>query len=140
DVIELDVNRSGFAIADVSGKGASASLLMAICQMRLRHYAKHHASPADVMRNMNRKMVAQMRQDMFITLTYANFDKRTDTLNISRAGHELLLIVRGAEDGQAPRAEYVGAEGMAIGMVPSEVFDEIIEEQEIPFNKGDIAI
>lgn len=140
DVIELDENRIAFAIADVSGKGVSASLLMAICQTRLRHYAKHHTSPADVMRNMNRKMVAQLRQDMFITLTYAIFDKRTNTLNVSRAGHELLLIVRPGDNGQPPRAQYVGGEGMAIGMVPSEVFDEIIEEQEVPFNPGDIAI
>lgn len=140
DVIELDENRIGFAIADVSGKGVSASLLMAICQTRLRHYAKHHASPADVMRNMNRKMITQLRQDMFITLTYAIFDKRTDTLNIARAGHELLLIVRPGEDGKTCSTEYAGGDGMAIGMVPSEIFDEIIEEQEIPFRKGDIAI
>lgn len=140
DVIELDENRIGFAIADVSGKGISASLLMAICQTRLRHYAKHHASPADVMRNMNRKMVAQLRQDMFITLTYAIFDRRTDTLNICRAGHELLLVVRPGESGGQPRAEYVGGDGMAIGMVPSEIFDEIIEEHEVSFAKGDIAV
>lgn len=140
DVIELDENRIGFAIADVSGKGISASLLMAICQTRLRHYAKHHASPADVMRNMNRKMVTQLRQDMFITLTYAIFDKRSNTLNVSRAGHELLLIVRPGDNDQPPQAEYVGADGMAIGVVPPEIFDEIIEEQVIPFNAGDIAI
>lgn len=140
DVIELDDNRIGFAIADVSGKGVSASLLMAICQTRLRHYAKHHASPADVMRNMNRKMVTQLRQDMFITLIYAIFDKRTDTLNIARAGHEMLLVVRPDEDGKVCAAQYAGGDGMAIGMVPPEIFDDIIEEQEIPFRKGDIAI
>lgn len=42
DVFSLDEKTIGFAIADVSGKGISASLLMSICQTHLRHFATAH--------------------------------------------------------------------------------------------------
>lgn len=141
DVFKLDAHRVGFAIADVSGKGVPASLLMAICQTNLRHFAREFDSPAEILRQMNREMSPEMRQDMFITLIFAVVDTNKGELTMARAGHELLLLVHGdsQRNGEA-RTEMVGAEGMAIGMVPSEIFDEVIEDRTLDFGPGDTAV
>lgn len=141
DVFAIDEHRLAFAIADVSGKGVPASLLMAICQTNLRHFAKQYDSPAEILRHMNREMTPEMRQDMFITLIFAVLDTRTDKLTIARAGHELLLLVHNnPKNNGGAKTEMIGAEGMAIGMAPSELFDLIIEDRELPFKSGDTAI
>ncbi|WP_269540922.1 GAF domain-containing SpoIIE family protein phosphatase [Cerasicoccus fimbriatus] len=140
DVFSVGEKRVAFAIADVSGKGVPASLLMAICQTNLRHFAKRYDSPAEILRQMNREMTPEMRQDMFITLIFAVIDMEKDTLTMARAGHELLLLVHGESGNGTAKAEMVGSEGMAIGMVPSEIFDMIIEDRTVPFEKGDSAV
>src|SRR5690606_13937994 len=68
DFIPLSGNRLAVAIADVSGKGIPASLLMTICRCNLRHYSALHDSPARVLMELNRSMAPDMRKDMFITL------------------------------------------------------------------------
>ncbi|MGE9296584.1 MAG: PP2C family protein-serine/threonine phosphatase, partial [Puniceicoccales bacterium] len=140
DVFELGNDRVALAIADVSGKGVSASLLMAICQTHLRHFARQIDSPAEIMRRLNREMTPEMRQDMFITLIFAVVDMRKDTLTFARAGHELLLLVHGDPDNGHIHGEMVGAEGMAIGMAPSEIFDIAICDRTVPFRQGDTAV
>jgi len=70
DVFRIDDFRVGVAIADVSGKGIPASLLMAICQSNLRHFARNYASPAKVLCELNEVMVGEMRPEMFVTLFY----------------------------------------------------------------------
>src|SRR5205807_9066039 len=50
DYIKVDEERLGVAIADVSGKGVPASLIMAICRSVLRSQAAQNPSPADVLR------------------------------------------------------------------------------------------
>jgi len=139
DVFELDEHRIALAIADVSGKGVSASLLMAICQTHLRHFARTIDSPAEILRRLNREMGPEMRQDMFITLIFAIADLRRDTLTMARAGHELLLMVHGDSNGGAS-GELIGSEGMALGMVPSSIFDTVIVDRVVPFRAGDTAV
>ncbi|GHB89655.1 PP2C family protein-serine/threonine phosphatase [Cerasicoccus arenae] len=140
DVFKIDEHRVAFAIADVSGKGVPASLLMAICQTNLRHFAKQLDSPAEILREMNREMTPEMRQDMFITLIFAVVDINKQTLTMARAGHELLLLVHAEPNSGDAKSEMIGSEGMAIGMVPSEVFDIIIEDRTVPFKSGDTAV
>src|SRR6478752_4040891 len=56
DYIKVDDERLGVAIADVSGKGVPASLVMAICRSVLRAEAARNPSPADVLRKVNRQL------------------------------------------------------------------------------------
>lgn len=139
DVISLKGGRIGVAIADVSGKGIPASLLMAICHTSLRHYAQLHASPSAVLRVMNAEMSVEMRKDMFITLIYAVIDPRKKTLTLARAGHELPLHLRKNRDGDYV-TDAVESEGMALGMVPSAIFDEVLEDKTLPFNDGETLL
>src|SRR5437868_8373193 len=56
DYIKVDDQRLGVAIADVSGKGVPASLIMAICRSVLRSQSAANPSPADVLRKVNRQL------------------------------------------------------------------------------------
>lgn len=139
DVFSLDEHRIAFAIADVSGKGISASILMAICQTHLRHFAKLHASPSEVLSCINRAMEHTMQRDMFITMVYAVIDLQTERLTLARAGHELPLFydchTKGGLD-----VEPIQSPGMAVGMVPPAVFDGIIKDISIHFGSNDALI
>ncbi|NBB79570.1 MAG: SpoIIE family protein phosphatase [Verrucomicrobia bacterium] len=139
DVFPLDERRIAFAIADVSGKGISASILMAICQTHLRHFAKQHRSPADVLGSVNRAMEHTMQRDMFITMIYAVIDLDTEQLTLARAGHELPLFYD-CHTGGGLDVEPIQSPGMAVGMVPPEVFDRIIRDVSIHFGSNDALI
>lgn len=137
DVFSIDENRVGIAIADVSGKGIPASLLMAICQSNLRHFARHVESPARVLSELNEVMVGETRPEMFVTIIYAVIDMKAHELVYARGGHELPIIVHSESEGRA-RHEFLESEGMALGMVSNEIFDMAIRDRTIPFNPGDI--
>ena len=140
DVFAIDDDRIGVAIADVSGKGIPASLIMAICQSNLRHLAKRYDSPARVLSELNEVMTLEMRRDMFVTIVYAIVDTKADQLTIARAGHELPLL--GSTDAESGRyrTRMFGSEGMALGMVPPKLFNAVISEKQVPFDAGDILL
>ena len=139
DVFAIDDNRIGVAIADVSGKGISASILMAICQTNLRHISRQLDSPAEVLSAINAQMQSSMRRDMFITIVYAIIDQAKQTITFARAGHELPFFYRHASDG-TDTVEAVQSQGMALGMVPPEIFDLTIKDKTVPFGKDDALL
>ncbi len=140
DIFSVGADKIGVAIADVSGKGIPASLLMAICQSNLRHFAKNCRSPARVLTRLNAVLSDEMRKDMFVTLVYAIVDPSKNELIIARGGHELPLLGHKDEETNLFRTRTIGSEGMALGMVPPALFDEVIEDKVIPFHKGDVFV
>lgn len=142
DVFSLPGNKIGFAVADVSGKGISASLLMAICQSNLRHLARSHHSPAAVLTELNSVMYEEMQPGMFVTMIYGMIDVQNDELIFARAGHELPLICRHPEKDpeQKACAHLPQSEGMALGMVPTRIFRSVIQDKCIPFGHQDICL
>lgn len=140
DVFELDEHRIGVAVADVSGKGIPASLLMAVCHNNLRHYARQGLPPAEVLGAMNAAMTVEMRQDMFITLVYAIVDIQERSIVIARAGHELPLFLHDDPESGVAETHLVGSEGMALGMVPDAFFRDVIAETSLRFEPGDVFV
>jgi sigma-B regulation protein RsbU (phosphoserine phosphatase) len=134
DVFPLDGERIGCAVADVSGKGISASLLMAICRTQLRAIAPRFTSPAATLREMNRVLGPDMRAGMYITLTYAIVDVARDEVTFARAGHELPLLAE-LRAGRL-ECEFLGSDGMPLGLVEREVFDAALVERTVPFRSG----
>lgn len=140
DVIPLSPTRTGIAIADVSGKGVPASILMAICQTNLRHFAKQLTSPSEVLKAMNREMHPEMRRDMFITITYAIIDSESKTLTLARAGHESPLLLRYDSNEKKYVASKIYSDGMALGMVPGTLFDKVVQDVSTSFNSDDLLV
>lgn len=150
DVFELDDHRVAVAIADVSGKGIPASLIMAICQSNLRYLARQSQRPSEVLSALNRVMFEEIQRGMFVTVTYAIVDTQKNCILLARGGHELPMHYH-AKTRQAgndtiietplpDRVQEMGSEGMALGMVDPHVFDHIITDIEIPFAAGDVLL
>ena len=136
DIIDLPNGKTGVVIADASGKGVSAAILMAVSQSRLHNIAKEGLSPAETLKKLNAEIVHSIRTDMFITITFVIIEQDASKLTIARAGHELPIVYRKNDD----CCQEIRSEGMAVGMVDSELFDETIEDISVDFNSGDMLV
>lgn len=136
DLFPLGANRLGFAVADVAGKGISASLLMAICRTLLHQFASRFDSPGRVLSEINRAVAGDMRGNTYVTMTYGVVDTAAGTLTFARAGHELPLMCRGTSDVTV----YENSEGMPLGLVDPEVFEMVIEDRTIEFTPGAVLV
>lgn len=136
DTFDLGSGKIGAVIGDVSGKGVSAAIIMAICQSKLRYLASRYSSPSETLKALNSEMVVAMRSDMFVTMVYAIFDTTKNKVSIARAGHEKPLVF----SAEAGVADFVKSKGIAIGMVSSEIFDCAIYDVERPFGVGDVMM
>jgi sigma-B regulation protein RsbU (phosphoserine phosphatase) len=136
DLFPLSTTRLGVVVADVSGKGIPASLLMAICRTNLRQIAPRHESPAATLGELNRALGGDLR-GMFITMLYAVVDTAENKVTFARAGHELPLFSRRNPLTGVPEETYAGSEGMPLGMVPDELFTSIIADCTESFTAGD---
>ena len=96
DYIKVDDDRLGVVIADVSGKGVPASLIMAICRSVLRAEARLGQSPAEVLRKVNRQLYPDIKEDMFISMAYVILDHKNNHVTLSRGGHDAPLLYRTA--------------------------------------------
>ena len=106
----------GLAIADVAGKGVSASLVMASVQTALRALAPASRSPSDVLRRMNHLFCHNIQFTTFVTVFLASFDQRTHVLTYGNAGHNPPLIFRNA-GGAGDPITWLRPTGAAIGLV-----------------------
>jgi len=93
DFIPLENGRWGLVLADVSGKGTAAALLMSATRGMLRSLAQTGSGPAEVLTRLNKLMVEDFPCGRFVTMVYAEFDPATRTLRIANAGHLPPLLV-----------------------------------------------
>ncbi len=135
DFIQVDEDRWGVAVADVSGKGVPASIIMAMCRSVLRSKAPGNSSPAQVLREVNRQLYPDIQEDMFITMIYMILDK-SGKLVLARAGHESALWCRD----HFRHIETIEACGMALGIDPGDVFDEVIKDVTIDLAPLDTVV
>jgi sigma-B regulation protein RsbU (phosphoserine phosphatase) len=140
DVIRLSSTKLAIVVADVSGKGIPASLLMAICRTNLHQIAPRHASPARVLTELNCALSADIENGLYVTMLYAVIDTASGTVTFARAGHELPLFARIDNVSGAFLPSFVGSEGMPLGMVPDELFATVIVDHIEPFNPGDVLV
>lgn len=136
DVIPIDDTHWGIAIADVSGKGISGAIMMAICRSIIRSTAAGQTSPSEVLRSVNRLMRADFTEDMFVSILYMVLDTQTGELTVARAGHERPVLFRGG----ARTAEVVDSPGLAVGLGLSERFDQILQDRTAVLEAGDVLV
>ncbi len=111
-------------VADVSGKGTAAALLMSATRGMLRSLADTCGSPAEVLGKLNRLMVEDFPPGRFVTLVYAVLDPASRTLKYASAGHLPPLLVEGGE------ARFLQSErGTPLGLVAGEFSETTVELQ-----------
>jgi sigma-B regulation protein RsbU (phosphoserine phosphatase) len=140
DFFPLSETRLGIVVADVSGKGIPASLLMAISRTSLRQIAPRHSSPSRVLAELNQSLASDIEAGLYVTMLYAIINVATNEVTAARAGHELPLFIRRDSAYGMARADFVGSEGMALGLVPDEIFSATIEDRTERFSAGDLLV
>jgi len=136
DYIQVDQDRLGVAIADVSGKGVPASLIMAICRSVLRAEAARNPSPADVLRNVNRQLYPDIKEDMFISMAYLILGHQQDGVTLARAGHDAPLWYKRQSQTVIP----VKSPGMVVGIDSGSVFDRLTVDFAVPLERNDCLV
>ena len=95
DVLRLAPGRIGVCLADVSGKGITAALLMANLQALVRAFAPGTADPGALCRKVNAALCGSVLPGKFVTLFYGVIDSQARTLSFENAGHCLPMVLRG---------------------------------------------
>jgi sigma-B regulation protein RsbU (phosphoserine phosphatase) len=93
DFIDLGHERYGIALADVSGKGMSAALLMSATRAILRSLAPLYSSPAETLAHLNRTLTEDFPTGKFVTMVYGVLDAGTRELTLASAGHLPPLLI-----------------------------------------------
>jgi phosphoserine phosphatase RsbU/P len=87
DIFKLSQKEIGFCIADVSGKGISAALLMSNFQANVRALFVSSIHLKDVLKILNQRVMLSVKGEKFITLFMAKFNVETNELEYINAGH-----------------------------------------------------
>lgn len=121
DYVALPGDRLGIALADVSGKGISAALLMAKLSAEVRYCLVSELSPAAAINRLNKVFCENRWEDRFVTLVLGVLDPRRHEVTIVNAGH-LLPLWRHATG----KVEVVGQEegGLPLGVDGDSQYDQ----------------
>ena len=137
DFLQIGSERLGLAIADISGKGISAALLMASVQSALRTHVYTNGlgrlvegGTADMVARLNRQLFDNTPMEKYATLCYAVYDASRRSLTYTNAGHLPPLLFA---DGKVRRLE-VG--GTVIGLFPEAEY----EQDEVVLRPGAILV
>ena len=136
DYISVDDTHFGVAVADVSGKGVPASLIMAMCRSVLRSQAGGRLSAAAVLHRVNEQLFPDIREDMFISMAYAILDRTSSSVTLSRAGHDAPLLYRAADES----VTRINPPGMALGIDSGGVFTRVTGDFSLTLEPGDCLI
>jgi sigma-B regulation protein RsbU (phosphoserine phosphatase) len=118
DFLPLQDERIGLVIADVSGKGIPAALLMAGLQGAVRSLALPGVAPCEVNRRLNDMLHQSTSASRYATMFFGLYDPQDRSLHYSNAGH-FPPIHLGAHG-----AAYLSQGGLPIGLMPSSLYGE----------------
>jgi len=126
-------DRWGLVIGDVMGKGVPAGLIMTMTRGILRADALHHNSPAQILKNLNQVMYADLENsNRFVTLFYSEYDPNPRQLSFSNAAHNPPLLWRSRQD----VIERLDTDGMLIGLDANTDY----QEDQVTLAPGDTII
>ncbi len=121
DYIDLGEERWGIVLADVSGKGMAAALLMSATRGVLRSLAPTFQNPAQVLTRLNCVLKDDFPAGRFVTMVYGILDAKEHTFTFANAGHPHPVLIDGDE------AELVdGVSGLPLGLAESVYTDRVI--------------
>ncbi len=111
--------RWGILIADASGHGPSAAVVMAMLHAIVHTFAGHTHSPAAVLEHANHHLCQKRIENSFVTAIYGVYNAKTREFTYARAGHNPPLVKKGDS---MRRLDRVG--GYPLGIDPEQKLDE----------------
>jgi sigma-B regulation protein RsbU (phosphoserine phosphatase) len=128
DFLEAEKGRVGIAIADATGKGIPAAMLISLVHASLRAEVKNRLCPSRVIANVNQLILSSTSSEKFATMFYGELDPQSRKLAYCNAGHNYPVVIH--QDG---RVEFLDKGGLILG-----AFQEAIYERgEVIFEKND---
>lgn len=131
DFLPLDGGRLGLVVADVSGKGMPAALLMSNLQARIQVLAEEPSDLAALLERLNRLLRSSSPPQCFVSLFFGVLDPCSGELLYANAGHNPALLVR-AEG----RVEWLESGGPVLAILPAVSY----EQQRRQLRPGDVLV
>ena len=132
DFFQIDDERIGLVIADVSGKGVPASLFMAVSRTLLRATALRGVSSAECLTYANKLLCKESLDSMFVTVFYGIYHYKSGMMDYTNAGHNPPYLLRGGRTVECLPV----ASNFVVG-----VFDDIeFESNTLTFGIGDTLL
>jgi predicted permease len=133
DFVELRDREIGIALADVSGKGVAAALIMSVVQASLRIISSEGAiSPPRLVARMNEFVHRSTSASKYATFFYAQLDQERRQLRYVNAGHNAPYLLRAGQrsttDAGSPEIEQLSVGGTVVGMFPEMSYEEATVE------------
>lgn len=128
DVMQFPDGRLVFAIADISGKGISAAILMANVQALLRTLSETGIPPAEVCKRLNHHLHQVTDASKFATFFYAEWNTVFRRLRYVNAGHYAPVLLGSS------RGRQLDEGGVPLGLFPSSEF----QTGEVTLQPGDV--
>lgn len=129
DCYVLSNNNIGFLIADVTGHGIPAALIMTMSKMLFSIYAPNYNSTKSLLSIVNSNIRSMLLDTQYITTFYVIYDQKSNKIRFTNAGHTWALYYRSCKNSVIA----LDTNGFFIGISDSTVF----EEKEISVEKGD---
>lgn len=129
DCYELPDNKVGFIIADVTGHGIPAALVMTMSKMIFSIYAAQYPNPKELLSVVNWKMRGLLLDTQYITSFFVIFNRNTNTIHFSNAGHTRALFYRATSQ----KILALDTNGFFIGISD----DQSYEEKSLRVQSGD---
>ena len=135
DFYSLSDNRFGVSVADVSGHGVEAAILMGMAKMALRIRSQALGTVHEMMTYANRDLFAELRRMAFVTAFFALIDRDTRVMSYVRMGHPHPLLRRAGGE-----LEALDAPGLPFGADEGKRFSACLEEREVELEPGDVLL
>lgn len=131
DFIEIAPGHLGLAIADVSGKGIPAALIMAAFRASLRAEIRNHYAIRTVLSKVNRLLNESVSPSQFVTAVYGVLDAANRRLTYSNAGHNPPLLRR-----RNGSYRLLDTGGLLLGPFPETTYSE----KQVTLESGDLLV
>ncbi|MGB8656774.1 MAG: GAF domain-containing SpoIIE family protein phosphatase [Candidatus Zixiibacteriota bacterium] len=118
DFLYSDSGSVGIAIADASGKGIPAALLISLVHASLRAEVKNRLSPPSILSNINDLIFSSTSSEKFATMFYGELHPTERRLSYCNAGHNYPLVIR--QDGSV---EFLDKGGMILGAFAETIYE-----------------
>ncbi len=135
DFFRVNDHQWGIVIADVSGKGTSASFYMAEIKGMMLSLVTLYQSPRDLLIQLNQKLYSSVERRVFATIIYGILDTRTRRFKLARAGHNPLLKIS-----QNRKCQFITPAGIGLGLESGELFEAKLEEITISLNPTELLL
>lgn len=130
DFFEISEDVVDVVIADVSGKGAAAALLMPSLALALRTRARELNGPAAIIKDLDEALKQITNSATFVTIFYARLHATSRTIEYASGGHNPPLLLRPKTGACWPLEEA----GPIVGILPDAQFSNTV----VPLEQGDI--